>query len=403
MRLVVVHNYYQQRGGEERVFEDELRMLAFYGHHVVPFTVSNDGIDGMEPLELACATMWNTDTYRKLSAVLAEHRPHVVHFHNTLPLVSPAAYYAARRCGAAVVQTLHNYRLLCPGALLLREARICEDCLGRRIPLPGVMHGCYRGSRTASAAVTAMVSVHRMLGTWKRRVNLYVVTTRFVQRKFIEGGVPSSKLVVKPHFVFPDPGPVWNNGGYALFVGRLSREKGVSTLLSAWRRLGSHIPLKIVGDGPLSNLVCEAAAGVPGVEWLGWRTPEEVLNLMGTASVVVVPSECYETFGRVVIEAYAVGTPVIVANIGALAELVDHGRTGRLFRTGDPDSLVAEVDWMLAHDSARQRMAELARAEYEEKYTAARNHDELLGIYGKAQRGLRRSAKVGLQAASDSS
>jgi glycosyltransferase involved in cell wall biosynthesis len=348
------------------------------------YEVHNDQVKQVNRLTLAKDTVWNTSAYRELGALIRRERPHVVHFHNTLPLVSPAGYYAARAEGVPVIQTLHNYRLLCPVALFFRDGRVCEDCMGKAVPWPGVVHRCYRGSRTASGVIATMLTVHRALRTWTEMVDVYVALTEFARNKFIEGGLPAGKIVVKPNFVAPDPGRGQGGGGYALFVGRLAPEKGTGTMLAAWDRLGTRIPLKIVGDGPLRDQVVEAAARQSNVEWLGHRPVEDVQALMGKADMLIFPSQWYETFGRVAAEAFAAGTPVIAANIGAVAELVEHGRTGLKFRPGDPEDLVTQVEWALSHSTDLRSMREEVRAEFEAKYTAERNYRALMEIYEAA-------------------
>jgi glycosyltransferase involved in cell wall biosynthesis len=384
MKVLAVHNRYQQPGGEDQVFLAETTLLESYGHRVVRYSTHNDRVAGMNRLALAGNTLWNSSTYRELRALIRQERPHVAHFHNTFPLVSPAGYYAAKAEGVPVVQTLHNYRLLCPNALFFRDGRVCEDCMGKVIPWPGVVHKCYRGSRAASGLVTAMLTTHRVLRTWTEMVDAYVALTEFARRKFVEGGLPAEKMVVKPNFVYPDPGPGEGRGGYALFVGRLSPEKGVGTLLAAWERLDRQVPLKVVGDGPLREQVVEAPDRHPCVEYLGYRPAEEVHGLMKEASMLVFPSEWYETFGRVAAEAFATATPVIAADIGAVAELVEHGHTGLRFRPGDPEDLAAQVGWFLSHPEEHARMRREARAEFEAKYTAERNHQMMMEIYESA-------------------
>jgi glycosyltransferase involved in cell wall biosynthesis len=308
-------------------------------------------------------------------------KPQVVHFHNTFPLISPAAYYAVKAEGVPVVQTLHNYRLFCTNAYFFRDGSVCEDCFGKALPWPGVLHACYRDSRAASATVAAMLTSHRALQTWTKMVDTYIVLTEFERQKFIQGGLPAEKLTVKPHFVHPDPGVGEGSGHYALFIGRLSPEKGVDTLLSAWEYIKEEVCLKIVGDGPLAPRVAEVARRVPGVEWLGQQPLEEVYRLMGGAHVLVFPSELYETFGRVAIEAFAKGTPVVASRIGAVAEVVDHGRTGLHFRPGDPKDLAQRVEWALSHPVELARMRREARAEFEAKYTVDRNYQMIRRIY----------------------
>ena len=384
MKILAVHNRYQRPGGEDQVFVDETALLETRNHRVLRYEVHNDQVKHMNRLTLAKDTIWNTSAYRELGALIRRERPDVVHFHNTLPLVSPAGYYAARAEGVPVIQTLHNYLLLCPVALFFRDGRVCEDCMGKAIPWPGVVHRCYRGSRAASGVIATMLTVHRALRTWTEMVDVYVALTEFARNKFIEGGLPAGKIVVKPNFVAPDPGQGPGGGGYALFVGRLAPEKGTGTMLAAWDRLGTRIPLKIVGDGPLRDRVMGAAARQSNVEWLGHRPVGDVHELMGKADMLVFPSQWYETFGRVAAEAFAAGTPVIAANIGAVAELVEHGRTGLKFRPGDPGDLVTQVEWALSHPAGLRSMREEVRAEFEAKYTAERNYRTLMEIYEAA-------------------
>jgi glycosyltransferase involved in cell wall biosynthesis len=343
MKILAVHNRYQRPGGEDQVFAEETALLESRGNHVLRCEVHNDRVEHTGRLTLAKDTVWNTSAYRELGDLIRRERPDVVHFHNTLPLISPAGYYAARAEGVPVVQTLHNYRLLCPVALFFRDGHVCEDCMGKAVPWPGVVHGCYRGSRAASGLVATMLTVHRALRTWTETIDVYVALTGFARDKFVEGGLPAGKIRVKPNFVAPDPGRGEGGGGYALFVGRLAPEKGTGTMLAAWDRLESGIPLKIVGDGPLKDEVARAAATRPNVEWLGHRPVAQVHALMKKTDMLVFPSEWYETFGRVAAEAFAAGTPVLAADIGAVAELVEHGRTGLKFRPGDPDDLATHA------------------------------------------------------------
>ncbi len=384
MKILAVHNRYQRPGGEDQVFLDETTLLETQNHRVLRYEVHNDQVKHIGRLTLAKDTVWNTSAYRELRALIRRERPDLVHFHNTLPLVSPAGYYAAKAEGVPVIQTLHNYRLLCPVALFFRDGQVCEDCMGKAVPWPGVVHGCYRGSLAASGVIATMLTVHRALRTWTEMVDFYVALTEFARNKFIEGGLPARKIVVKPNFVAPDPGRGQGGGGYALFVGRLAPEKGTGTMLAAWDLLGTRFPLKIVGDGPLKDQVVRVAARRSDVEWLGHRPVADVHALMRKADMLVFPSQWYETFGRVAAEAFAAGTPVIAADIGAVAELVEHGRTGLKFRPGDPEDLATRVGWALSHPAELRRMREEVRAEFEAKYTAERNYLALMEIYEAA-------------------
>jgi glycosyltransferase involved in cell wall biosynthesis len=381
-RVLLLHNRYQQAGGEDQVFTAEGNLLEERGHRVLRYTLHNDQVSEMSRPGLAKATVWNGAVYRELRALIRREQPQVAHFHNTFPLISPAAYYAAQAEGVPVVQTLHNYRLLCPDALFFREGRVCEDCLGKQLPWPGVVHGCYRGSRLSSMAVATMLTTHRTLGTWTRAVDAYIALTEFAREKFVEGGLPAQKVVVKPNFVDPDPGVGEGEGGYFLFVGRLSQEKGVDTLLRSWERLGKKISLKVVGDGPLAPIVADTTKQCPGVEWLGRQSQARVSELMKHAQALIFPSNWYEGFPMVIAEAYAVGLPVIASDLGSMHSLIDHGRTGLLFRPDDEDDLAAQVQWASTSPAELKRMRREARTEYELKYSAGRNYRILMNIYG---------------------
>ena len=381
MRILSIHNNYQIRGGEDESRESEERLLREMGHEVEVYEENNDRVAALGSVEMAFRTVWSAEAYNIVKQKLMETACDVVHVQNFFPLISPSVYYAAKAEGVPVVQTLRNYRLLCPNALFFRDGQVCEDCMGKPIPYPGVLHSCYRGSLVASGATATMLTVHRAMQTWKQMVDVYIALTEFARQKFIQGGLPAQKIVVKPNFVYPDPGLGEGRGGYALFVGRLSVEKGLDTLLGAWKQLGKAIPLKIVGDGPLESEVAEAAEKFPQIEWLGRRPMAEVYALMGEAMVLIFPSKWYETFGRVGVEGFAKGTPAIAANIGAIAELVDPGRTGLLFQPGDSTDLAAKVEWVLQHQSEVAQMRKEARAEFEAKYTAEENYRRLMEIY----------------------
>jgi glycosyltransferase involved in cell wall biosynthesis len=385
MQILSVHARYQFRGGEEECRDAEASLLREMGHQVDVYEEDNKLIQHTNPLSLAIQTVWSQDSYQKIYQQLKAKSYDVVHVHNFFPMLSPSVYYAAEAADVPVVQTLHNYRLLCPNGLFFRDNRICEDCLGKPIPWPGAVHGCYRGNHAATTVTAAMLTIHRALRTWQTKVSRYIALTEFARLKFIEGGLPGEKIVVKPNFINPDPEIGEGNGGYALYVGRLSIEKGLNTLLSAWERLEGKMPLKIVGDGPLADQVAEAVTKLPHVEWLGQKSLNEVYALMGDATVAIFPSSWYETFGRIVIESFAKGTPIIVVNQGAAAELVENGRTGLHFQLGDPEDLATKVEWVLSHPLEIAQMRQEARTEFNSKYTGSLNYQKLINIYTLAK------------------
>jgi glycosyltransferase involved in cell wall biosynthesis len=384
MKVLVVHNFYQHGGGEDAAFCAETALLRDGGHDVVAYTRTNlDITPSVAKVKLAATTIWSGSSHRAIGELLARERPAIAHFHNTLPLISPAAYYACRDAGVPVVQTLHNYRLVCPAANLFRDGHVCEECLEHNV-LRAVTRGCYRSSRAASATVATMLAAHRRLGTWRDKVDVYIAPSQFARQRFLAAGLAGARVVVKPHFVHPDPGPRVGLGSRALFVGRLSAEKGAATLLHAWKRLGGRVPLDIIGDGPERAAMEAIADGTPGVRFLGRVSREQTLAAMTEARVLVFPSQCYETFGLSMIEGFACGIPVIASRLGAMKEIVADGVTGLHFAAGDAADLAAKVDWAWSNPQATRAMGQAARAEFEAKYTGARNYHMLMAIYRAA-------------------
>ncbi|MFY9509561.1 MAG: glycosyltransferase family 4 protein [Rubrivivax sp.] len=373
-----MHNTYQQRGGEDAVVEAEAELLRKHGHAVTLYRRSNDEVAGQSRLSLAAQSLWSTRTRHEIAALLQQQRPSIVHVHNTLPLVSPSVYWAAAHAGVPVVQTLHNYRLLCPQALMLRDNRVCEDCVGH-LPWRAVRHRCYRGSATQSAVVAGTVQLHRWLGTWQHKVARYIALNEFSRQKFIDGGLPAERICVKPNFVDLPPPEAQPRSGF-LFVGRMSVEKGIETLVAATRLLPSNLLLRAIGDGPLAGLLRETGR----VELLGQKAHDEVGAEMARTTALVMPSIWYEPFGLVVIEAFASSLPVIASRIGAPATLVDDGKTGLLFEPGNAADLAEKIAWAQGHPEAMAAMGRQARATYEQRFTADINYRHMTDIYAQA-------------------
>ena len=385
MKLVFVHERYQHAGGEDNIFVAESALMESYGHEVIRYTDDNERIARMHTWNVAARTIWSRQANRDLRRLFRRHRPAVVHFHNTFPLISPSAYYAARAEGVAVVQTIHNYRLVCPAATLYRDERPCTDCVGRAFAGPSVVHGCYRGSRSGSLVVAGMLTTHRLLRTWNRLVHVYIAPSEFARQKLIDGGLPGDRIVIKPNFINPDPGAGDHGGDFFLFTGRLAPEKGVRTMLRAWERLDGSIPLKIAGDGPLRALVSDASGGSRAIEWLGHRTKDEVVRLMQDARALIVPSEWYEGFPMVIAEAFATGLPVIASDIGGLGELARNSAGGITFRPGDEEDLAAAVRRAWSAPQELRTIGAAARRDYEERWTLERSYQMHLDIYRRAE------------------
>lgn len=394
MQILSIHNRYLQRGGEEESYELEAQILQEQGHEVDVYEESNFTLEQLSLIEVSLKTIWSQKTYQLVSHQLSTKNYDVIHVHNFFPLISPSVYYAAKKVQVPVVQTLQNFRLLCPNGLFLRKEKVCEDCLGKFIPYPGIIHGCYRNSRLSSAGVATMLTVHRALGTWKNLINRYIALTNYDRDNFIQGGLPPEKIVVKPNIIHPDPGVGEGKGNYVVFVGRLSVEKGIDTLLDAWEYLAQYIPLKIVGEGPLNDLVAATVRRIPQIEWLGYKPLTEVFEIVGQAQFFIYPSKWNETFSRVAVEAFAKGTPVIAAaGVTAMKDLVDPGRTGLHFKLGDAEDLVIKVKWLLERPQLLAQMRLNARAEFETRYAPNTNYQQLIAIYQEAIAALNNSGK----------
>lgn len=392
MRVLLAHNRYQRPGGEDAVFEMERRLLASLGHETTVYQRHNDELHGAGPLALlraATRTVWAGDSVRDLEELIVRERPAVAHFVNTFPLISPAAYHVCREHRVPVVQAVGNYRLVCPSANLLRDGRLCEDCVGRTVAWPGVVHRCYRGSASASAVVATMLLVHHAMGTFRDLVDVYLAPSTLVANKLKEGGFPADRIMVRPNYVDPDPGERRGPGDYALFVGRLSPEKGIETLLDA-AALAAEVPFKIVGDGPLLESVQRAVRDERHgrIEHVGWSDHDDVMSLMRGARFLVFPSRCYEGFGLVIAEAFACGLPVIASRLGNMAEMVDDDATGLLFEPGNAASLADACVRLWTNEADAERMGRTARARFVSKYSRA-HAAELLGEAYERARAMR--------------
>ncbi len=373
-RTLLVHNFYRERGGEDAVVEAEAELLSSNGHEVRLYGRHSGEIGERPRLGLAGDAVWSRRTARELEALASSFRPAIVHVHNVFPLVSPAVFWIARKLSVPVIQTLHNFRLLCPQGTFLRDGRVCEDCLGR-VPWRAVLHGCYRGSVPQSAALTAAIGLHRLAGTFAERVTRFIALTRFARAKFVAGGLPAERIMVKPNFVdVGRPAELPRSG--AVFVGRLSPEKGIGVLLRA-HAMAPDLELTVIGDGPERAAVQSAE----GVRWLGALPHAEVLERMQRAACLVVPSVCYEGFPRTIVEAFASALPVVASRLGPLPEIVADGSTGRLFEAGAAADLAQCLRWVHAHSDASRDMGANARRVYEAQYTAQRNYASLLRVY----------------------
>ncbi|MEI6891603.1 MAG: glycosyltransferase family 4 protein [Pontiella sp.] len=465
MKIIQVHNYYQRPGGEDSVVSTERSMLEAHGHKVVPYYKNNEALGtGLWALgKASLQTLWNGETYKAFRKLLQNETPDVVHCHNTFPLISPSVYWACAKENVPVVQTLHNYRLLCLNAFLFRKAdavsnellaispasevtdnfhekivterngsqkkakscelnakgTVCELCVSKRFKWPGVRYGCYRDSKAGSLVIAMMLLFHKLIGTWSKKVTAYIALTEFQKQKMMEGGLPAEKIFVKPNFIdgslmkeplatsqqptackpessaqcpVPDA-----SQRYALFVGRLSPEKGCDVLVRAWAGFqkellanscelsADQIPqLLIVGDGPEREALesLSSALGLPSsVSFLGQQPKESVLSLMRNAYIFIFPSVWYETFGLTVLEAGLCETPSLVSSPTTTSGLISDKESGLLFSLGDDLELAERLEWAFLHPEEMREVGETAKRNFEKKYSSTTNYNQLMEIY----------------------
>lgn len=395
MRIIVAHNRYKYAGGEDAVAANEIAMLRAHGHAVFSLEADNTNITGpLTTITAAGALFGSGRSYTAISAAFTDFQPDILHIHNWFPLLSPSVISAANHSGIPVVQTLHNFRMLCANGVLYRDGAVCQACVGKAIPLSGVGHGCYRDSRPASAVVTAAFAYHRAVGTWKG-ISRFIALSEFQKQLLIRGGIPDSQITIKPNFI-PDTRIIGNGeGNYFLFVGRLTPEKGIRTALRAWEEHALSLPLHIIGDGPLRHEVTERAANCCRIRYLGPRTPSEVAAQMASAKGLIFPSEWYEPFALTLIEAFSHGTPVIASDVESIRSLVEPNRTGLSFPPGSAETLARQVLSLINSPNNYCAMRTNCRAEYESRYTAAANYPLLLDIYERAVEEARQRSAFG--------
>ena len=389
MKILLLHNFYRSDSpsGENQVFEMERALLQKHGHDVHQFTRHSDELTAQGALgkiKGAVSVPWNPFSARALRKVIQEFQPDVMHVHNTFPMLSPSVLSAAK--GVARVMRLPNFRLFCAAGFPVRDGKVCIDCLEQRSPLPALKHGCYRGSRVATAPLVANMALQKLRGTWKKDIEIFLALSEFQRELMVNAGLPAEKVLVKPNFHPGNPEvlPWSKREDRVVFVGRLSAEKGVHTLLRAWALWGENAPtLRIIGDGEQRQELEQVAQGLR-VEFVGRLPPEETYAEIGNARLLVLPSEWYETFGLVVIEGFARGTPAAVSNIGPLPGLVRDPESGCTFEPANPESLLHAVRSAWERPEQLQRWSRGARAAFEAKYTEDANYEMLMVIYAQA-------------------
>ncbi|MCK9861963.1 glycosyltransferase family 4 protein [Paenibacillus sp. ATY16] len=396
-KVLFVHNHYQLSGGEDTVVSQELNLLNSNGIHSEVYSVSNDMINDKNLLQkamLAINTTWSKAEYVALKRKLISMKPDVVHVHNFFPLISPSVYYACNNLKIPVVQTLHNYRIICPSGMFLREGKVCEKCLKGSL-INSVLNGCYRDSIFQTIPVAAMIKVNRMLGTWAKKVDKFISLTDFARNKFIEAGIPEDLIVTKPNFITSmrdTQEREINTTKYLLFVGRVSLEKGVETLLEAWSGMveKSNYKLCIIGDGPEKERLEQLYSTDNSVVFLGKQEKESVLEYMQNSMYLIVPSLWYEGFPMTIIESYSMGTPVLASRIGSLQEVVVSGETGLHFNPGDIEDMRTVLLMAINYrDHEYEKLREKVSLIYQKNYTAEVNLKFITEIYNNVIEGKR--------------
>jgi glycosyltransferase involved in cell wall biosynthesis len=381
MRVLLIHNFYKESGGEDSVFFAEKNLLESKGNDVETLTFSNQTIKSFtEKLSASKNIFFNRRSAKLLQKKIDEVLPEIIHVHNFFYVASPSIFYVAKRNNIPVVLTLHNYRLLCPGGIFLKKQDICEKCLNGSL-LNAIRYKCFSNSFTGTALLSGMISYHRLINTLQKKIDVFITLTNFSKTKFIEGGISSDKIMIKPNFnkstetEYPK-----KREKYALFIGRISTEKGIDLLLNCWENI--NYPLKIIGRGPLMNKLDNQSNR--NIIYLGEKSQDEVYIEMIKAQFLVFPSQCYEGFPMVIVEAFSHGLPVLASNLGSMKEIIKDKFTGILFDQSDLNDMRKKVDWAIKHPRELQEMGKRAFISSKKDFSAMRNYDLLLNIYQKA-------------------
>jgi len=385
MRILQAHNHHAAKGGAMEVLAHERELLLDAGHQVEQYTLPAAEDLGLTGLRAGAKAVWNREAARDVGALVRSFRADVFHVHTPFPLMSPSVFRAAHAAGVPAVTTLHSYRYSCVVGTCVRDGHICEDCVGKKLKLPGVVHKCYHDSRGASAALTLGLDVHRAVGTFHRAVTRYLTLTEFSRKLMIRDGYPAERILVKPNSV-PDPGyraEPTSDERRVVFAGRLIDLKGVTTLLDAWQRTPTGMTLVIAGDGELRPLVEERAAADPSIRFVGWVQEQEVTDLMASAELVVVPSQWYEGAPLVILRSLGVGTPVLVSDLENLSTEVLEDEVGWTFTTGDSTDLADKLTGFVADPARARDIRARARASYDRRYSPKEDIGRLESVYAE--------------------
>jgi len=382
MKILQIHNQYTKKGGEDTTVANEKNLLLVKSHQVEQLFFDNGRIKGIEKMKILYKSIYNQNSTKILRDKIQDFRPDIIHIHNLFYVASPAILYEAQKNKIPVVLTIHNFRLICSGSLLLRNGQVCELCTQKVFPFSGIKHKCFQNSALKTAQLTFTTGIHKILGTWRNKVDAYITLTDFVKKKLFQSSLqlPESKVFVKPNFT-EDKG--WasaeSRDNFFLYVGRLSHEKGIRTLLEASKQIDFH--LEIIGDGEMRQMVQAFAQQNPNIIYHGFQGQDFILQKMKSCKALLFPSICYEGMPLTLLEAFSTGTPAIISDIDNLNEMVQHQFNGLHFKTGSSEDLAEKIHYFQQNTTAHYY--ENARKTYEEKYNPEKNYLRLLEIYNR--------------------
>lgn len=383
MRVLFIHNQYQQHGGEDVALELESNLLKEMGHEVEVVLFSNDGPSGTSgALRSGMNAVYNAGAAKKVRKAIQLFKPDIVHAHNWFFTASPSIFHAASKEGVPVIMTIHNYRFICANALLLRNDRPCELCVNKTWPMDGIRYKCYRNSASQSALVTAITGIHKSLHTWQRKVNNYIVLTPFAKSRLVGSSfrVNPERMIIKPNFI-PDPGQgLLPREDFFLFAGRLSTAKGVHVMLKAFAGMPSA-KLVVAGEGPEKDMLMQEHANTSNITFAGRQSRAELLEMMKRCKAVIFPSLWYEGLPFIILEAFATGTPLIASRLGTMAEVITHRFNGLHFSPGDAEELKNAVKTIEQSGPDVEQLYGNARQTYLEKYHPGIHYRSIMSIY----------------------
>ncbi len=380
MKILLIHNTYQQKGGEDSVFENEYKLLNEKNIVEKLLFNNNDIKSPLDKLKVGFNSIYNKNSAKIVKEKIEEFNPDIIHVHNFFPVASPSIFYSANQFNIPIVMTLHNYRLICPNALLFHNNKICEKCINKSFAINGVLNGCYRESKVQTFALAFMSYIHKKRKTWNNRVDKYIALTNFAKDKILNSSLNLDKnqIIVKPNFV-EDNGFDYDKEEYFLFIGRLSIEKGIELLLRSFEN--SNKKLLIIGGGPLETIVKESVKKNTNIKYLGFQNKKFIIDKLKKAKALIFTSIWYEGMPMTILESFSTGTPVIAPNIGGPNEIVKDYINGLIYKANNLNSLSTKIDMLASNSNIHKQLCLEARNFYEQKYSVKKNYEFLINIY----------------------